>query len=677
MKHLNRLAVLVLMLCWVGLAQAAGKEEVASLNMRDVDIRTLVDAVAEVTGRNFLLDPRVKGQVTLISAKPMATDELYEVFQAVLQVHGFATVPDGDVIKIVPDSSARQSALPFGSTGVGGDQLVTQVVAVEHVTATELVPVLRPLIPQQGHLAAYPPSNVLIISDRAANIGRLEQIIRRIDRADNSAIEVIRLRNASANEVVRVLNSLLNANPKVKNQPGKGVIVTADERTNSVFISGDKSQRLRLRGLIAHLDTPLEQEGNTQVIFLKYAKAKDLAVLLQGMLSPPTSGKKDAKSGALQLVQADEYNNALLISATPDVVRELKAVVRQLDIRRAQVLVEAVIAEVSTDLSRQLGVQFAVGDPDGKSPVAATNLGSDTNSLASIAGAISEGTFSIGSGGFFGIANLDGSGVQWGVLVSALAGDAATNILSTPTLLATDNQEAEIVVGQNVPFITGSFTTTGDTGSVNNPFQTIERQDVGITLKVKPQVNEGSSIQLDIEQEVSSLAASSVPTADVVTKKRSIKTTVTVEDGQIVVLGGLIEDSYTDSQQKVPVLGDVPVLGSLFRYDTSTKTKQNLMVFLRPVILNDPALASNFSGQKYSLLRSRQLESDSHGRGLAVGEEARLPERLEDTFDRPHPAPPATPEVEKPAAKAPVASAPAVSRSPAADAESDDGLWAY
>lgn len=676
MKRFSRRMALALLLCCVGLAQAAPKAEVASLNMRDVDIRTLVDAVAEVTGKNFLLDPRVKGQVTLISAKPMATDELYEVFQAVLQVHGFATVPAGDVIKIVPDSSARQSALPFDDANVGGDQLITQVIAVQHVTATELVPVLRPLIPQQGHLAAYPPSNVLIISDRAANISRLEKIIHRIDRADNSAIEVIRLHNASANEVVRVLNSLLNANPKAKAQARtrNGVMVTADERTNSVFISGDKSERLRLRGLIAHLDTPLEQEGNTQVIFLKYAKAKDLAVLLQSLLAPPASGKKDAKAGGLQLVQADEYNNALIISASPAVVRELKAVVRQLDIRRAQVLVEAVIAEVSTDLSRQLGVQFAVGDPDGNSPVAATNLGSGANSLSSIATSISEGTFSIGSGGFFGVANLDGSGVQWGVLVSALAGDAATNILSTPTLLATDNQEAEIVVGQNVPFITGAFTTTGDTGSVNNPFQTIERQDVGITLKVKPQVNEGSSIQMEIEQEVSSLAASSVA-ADVVTNKRSIKTTVTVEDGQIVVLGGLIEDSYNDSQQKVPLLGDVPLLGHLFRYDTSTKVKKNLMVFLRPVILNDPALASAYSGQKYSLLRSRQLESGSHGRGLAEGNEARLPEKLESAFDRIRPA--ASPQVAPDATESAKPSTEQPKPVTGDSSDDDDGLWAY
>jgi general secretion pathway protein D len=576
----------------------------------------------------------------------MSKEGLYEVFQSVLQVHGFAAVPSGSVIKIVPDATAQQGAIPIEARGREGDQMVTQVIAVEHVAAAALVPVLKPLI--QGQVAAYAPSNVLIVSDRAANIARLEQIIRRVDLDDSSEIEVFRLRNAAANEVARVVNSLMGTNPQARGRRGDETVVTADERTNSIFISGDSAARLKIRGLVAHLDTPLENEGNTQVVFLKYAKAADMAVLLQSMLEPQAAGG-EAKTAAkgIRLVQADEYNNALIISAGPDIARELKAVIRQLDIRRAQVLVEAVIAEVSTDLSRQLGVQFAVGDQDGSSPVAVSNLGTGGDSLSSIASAIINETYSIGSGAILGFADVDGKGLDWAVLVNALAGDAATNILSTPTLLATDNQEAQIVVGQNVPFVTGSYTTGGDSGTINNPFQTIERQDVGITLKVTPQINEGNSIHLDLEQEVSSLAASSVSTADVVTSKRAIKTSVTVEDGQIIVLGGLIEDTYTDSQQKVPLLGDLPALGQLFRYDSSTKVKKNLMVFLRTVILNDPELASSYSGQKYSLLRSRQFETEAHKRGLAKDDEARLPVRLEDLFDRPVQQP-ATPAVSEP-----------------------------
>lgn len=642
-------ALAVLLLCtlvWTPL-QAA---QTASLNMRDVDIRTLVDAVAEITGRNFLLDPRVKGNVTVISARPMEPDELYEVFLSILQVHGYAAIPSGKVVKIVPDSSAKQDA-PVGEPGPGPDGLLTKVIAVHNVAAADLISVLRPLMPQQSHLEAHADSNSLIVLGRAANVARLEHIIRRIDRADSSEIEVVRLEHASANEVVRIVSSLLGAAPGQAKQKAGAATIAADERTNSVLLGGDHAARLKMRGLIAHLDTPLESGSNTQVVFLRYAKAKELASLLQASFSGAKGGK-GLRRGADDTItiQADEHNNALIVSAPPDVARELLIVVRQLDIRRAQVLVEAVIAEVSTDLSHELGTQFVLGQKDGEvdGPVGVTNFGPSGRSIVSIGQGIISNAYNLGSGAYLGLGNIGGDGRAWAVLVNALAGDAATNILSTPTLLATDNQEAEIVVGQNVPFITGQYVNTGSTSTVTNPFQTIERRDIGITLRVTPQVNEGNSIQLALEQEVSSLAPTSTSASDLITNKRSIRTNVTVEDGQIIVLGGLIEDTYQDSQQKVPLLGDVPVLGNLFRYDSSQKVKKNLMVFLRPVLLRDPALASSYSGQKYSYLRSRQLEARLKDRPQSGENGGRLPPRVEDLFDRGARLPPPQPAAAKP-----------------------------
>jgi len=622
-------SLLISLIVMLPVSRVWSEDELASLNLRDVDIRVLIDTVAEATGKNFLVDPRVKAKVTLVAAKPMQKDELYEVFLSILELHGFSAVPAGNVIKIVPDANAKQEPVPMlnGHSIEGGDQMVTQVMEIKHVSAAQLVPILRPLVPQQGHLAAYPATNVLIISDRAANIRRIAGIIRRIDLAEGDEIEVIRLEHASAAELVRVITAL-DQQSKQARQGASGAFVTADERTNSILMSGDATARLRLRGLIAHLDTPLETGGNTQVIFLKYAKAEDMATLLKGTVENKVKAKGQPQAGAAadtQVdIQADEVNNALVITAPPDVLRDMQSVIQQLDIRRAQVLVEAIIAEVGTDASRDLGVQHFLdtrrGTPRGSQSV--TNFGGVGDSIISIG----QDPTSIGNGFSVAIGDLTEGVTNWTVLVQALAGDAATNILSTPSILTMDNQEAEIVVGQNVPFVTGRYTSTDNGSGVQNPFQTIERQDVGLTLKVRPQVNEGSSILLELEQEVSSLAASSIATSDVVTNKRSIKTTVTVEDGQVVVLGGLIDDNFTDSEQKVPVLGDIPLLGHLFRVDTTKKIKQNLMVFIHPLIVRDPETASYYSGEKYTFLRSRQLQAQIRKRGLLQDDAARLPE---------------------------------------------------
>ncbi len=621
---------------------AFAEEETATLNLKDADIRVLIDTVSEVTGKNFVIDPRVKAKVTVVSSKPMDKDELYDVFLSILQVHGFAAVPTGDIIKIVPDVSAKQGPVPTASykRPGRGDQLVTRVVAVQHVPAAQLVPILRPLIPQQGQLAAYQPSNSLIISDRAANVQRLIKIINRIDRPDQDEIEIIRLEHAPANDVARTLSALTRKGAKGAAVPGQPVI-TADERTNSILVSGDKASRLRIRGLVANLDTPLETGGDTQVIFLKYARAEELVEILTGVSKSNVAASKGAPGGkgkgktsapaavarrADVDIRADEANNALVITAPPAVQQELKRVIAQLDIRRAQVLIEAIIAEVRLDLARELGTSLGIVNRDevgnGTSPIAVTNLGDLANAVLS---ATAGNALSLPAGALLGGADLRPGKTNFAILLKALAGDSATNILSTPTIVTLDNEEAELKIAQNVPFLTGQFTNTGAAQGAVNPFQTVERKDVGLTLKVKPQINEGSAIKLDIDQENSSLSGSSTG-IDIITNKRSIKTSVLAEDGQVIVLGGLMDDSFTDTEQKVPLLGDIPILGHLFKSTSTNKVKTSLMVFIRPVILRDPATADAYTRQKYSYLRARQLDAGIGDRGLIKDSAARLPD---------------------------------------------------
>ena len=612
-----------------------------TLNLKDADINALVESMSVLTGKNFIVDPRVKGKVTIISAKAMDEKELYQVFLAVLGVHGFAAIPGDNVIKIVPAAGAKQESVPTVDvrSRIEADQIVTRIIQVQNVSAAQIVPILRPLIPPQGHLAAYTPTNVLIISDTAGNVERLAAIIARIDLASNEEVEVVALRHASATEIVRVLTALEQGKGG-RNDPAAAVgtppRMVADERSNSILLSGDKASRLRLRALITHLDTPVDSGGNTQVVYLRYAKAKDLMTVLQGVSknlgseaarnAPMPAGQPGAlpggsSSGGSSLVdiQADEATNALVITAPPDLIRSLRSVIAQLDIRRAQVLVEAVIAEISAEKTAELGVQWVA---DGNSVIGFTNLGSGNASLANIIGLAaaldtdSTTTTAIPSvdripqGLHMAVGDFSGDN-RFGALISALAKDADTNVLSTPTVVTLDNEEAEIIVGQNVPFVTGNYTTnTGSstTSSVGNPFQTIQRDDVGIKLKVKPQINEGNAVKLEIAQEVSSVVPSAnAATQGPTTNKRSIKTKVLVENGQVLVLGGLIDENLNENAQKVPFLGDIPLLGNLFRYRGTTKLKRNLMVFLHPVILRDPAQGTLHTNDKYSYIRDQQL----------------------------------------------------------------------
>jgi len=611
-----------------------------TLNLKDADIRALISTVSKFTGKNFIIDPRVKAKVTVISANTLTPEAVYEVFLSVLQVHGYAAVPTGSVIKIVPEVNAKQGPLPLSSknTKYASDELITKIIRLEHVPASQLVPILRPLVPQQGHLAAYNPTNTLIITDHAGNIQRLMKIIRGVDRPDSDELEIIPLKHAAASELVRIINSLKTA--AAKGAASTGPKLAADDRTNSILVTGDRASRLKIRATIGYLDTPLEDGGgNTHVIYLKYAKAENLSKILTGLKESGGKAGVVKTKGAVAkvssgaaisqnaIIQADEETNALIITADPNTVKNLKAVIRQLDIRRAQVMIEAIIAEITEAKQKELGVGIAVDgteDDDNTVPSAISNFAGIDDVLLSVLGG---NTLSaIPSGLSFGIGETTSSGVRYGLLLRALQSDTNTNILSTPNIVTLDNEEAELVVGQNLPFVTGSFTGAG-TNNPSNPFQTIERQDVGLTLKVTPQINEGDTVKLVIEQETSSVIPG---TADlgIATRKRSIKTSVLVDDGGILILGGLIQEEVTDTQSKIPLLGDIPIIGFLFRSESTTKNKQNLMVFLRPTILRDHKDAAFVTNEKYSLLRgveSAAYDKEDESFGLIDGAAPRLP----------------------------------------------------
>ena len=597
-----------------------------TLNLKDADIRALISTVSKFTGKNFIIDPRIKAKVTVISANTMSQDEVYEVFLSVLQVHGFAAVTTGSVIKIIPEVNAKQGTVPLtiGKNNPYGDALITKVVRMDHVPAAQLVPILRPLVPQQGHLAAYAPTNSLIITDHAGNIQRLMKIIAGVDRPESDELEVIHLKHASAKELVRIVNSLYQTAGTPKNE-AKKINMAADERTNSILMTGEPSARLKARTTIMQLDTPLDDDaGNTHVIYLKYAKAENLVKILTGIQSSasktttargPVAAKAMTANSSSAFsqkadIQADDDTNALIITADLNTLKSLKSVIRQLDIRRAQVLIEAIIAEITASEGRELGIGLAADgsqSDDQNIPLGMSNFGGIGSILAAAGGLVTDPSTLITPGLTLGAGTTSSSGARYALLLRALATNDASNILSTPSIVTLDNEEAEIIVGENVPFVTGSFTSAGSTDPAN-PFQTIERQDVGLSLKVTPQVNDGDTIKLDLEQETSSVIPGSEVTG-ISTRKRSIRTSVLVDDGGILVLGGLITETVTEGESKVPLLGDIPLLGALFRSTSSSKSKQNLMVFLRPSILRDDADAAYVTNEKYNYLRSLQQQT--------------------------------------------------------------------
>jgi general secretion pathway protein D len=625
------------------------------LNFKGADIQAVITSVADITGKNFIVDPRVKGKVTIISSRAMNAREIYQVFLSVLDVHGYTAIPVGKIIKILPDADAKHSGVPAVDEDekIVGDESVTQVIEVEHVAAAQLVPILRPLVPPQGHLAAYPQSNVLIISDRARNIGRLLKIIKRIDQPTSGEIEIIRLEYAAASDLVRVLTTLQQQEQKGQ-APTERPTLVADERTNSILVGGDRSARLQLRAIISHLDTPAEVEGDTHVVYLKYANATDLVPVLTGVgdsakniavkaepgkaAPAPAAAVRRSSGGSNQPlfdIQADESANALVITAPPSIYRSLEAVIRQLDIRRAQVLVEAVIAEISSQRTSELGIQWIFDGSQGDKPVGVINFGN--NPISSLAAAIANNLGAIsdpfGPGMTVGVGKFNSDTFNFAAVIRALEGDGETNVLSTPSLVTMDNEEAEIFIGQEVSIPSGSFTVSGSTAT--NPFTTFERVPVGIKLKVKPQINEGNTVRLNIEQNVDSFAAGTAGQGDIVTNQRTITTTVVVDDGKVLVLGGLIKDDLLENSQKVPLLGDIPLLGALFRSKSVQKIKTNLLIFLRPVILRDENTAMALTNSKYKYIRDLQIEERKEGVPLLSDETTPMLQDMENYLELP------------------------------------------
>ena len=615
-----------------------------TINLKDTDIRELIQFVSDATGTTIVVDPVVKGKVRVISSNPVSADELYELFLSVLDVHGYTAVRSGDIVRVIPAKDARSAPLDVSDdrSSSTSDEYMTQVIRLENISAAKLIPVLRPLVPQQAHMAAYAPSNAIIISDVSANIDKIRDIIERMDKSAVQKTDIIKLRYAVAEDVVRMLEQL---NKSASKQAGseKEVLLVADARTNSVLVSGDELERARLRNLVEYLDTPLEQSGNVKVIYLQYAEATDLAEVLTrvmkniSQLDTAEGAQAKSRSSKSATIEADEDTNALIITADADEMASLEAVIQRLDIRRAQVLVEAIIVEMEVIDGQELGLQWLFADNDG---VFGSNITSNDTRLGNIAGSqlsadggdIDEGVdlgglagaLAAAGGVSLGWAQLDNTGLSMTVILNALKETNNANILSTPSILTLDNQEAYITVGQQVPFVTGSFTNTGAGGDgAQNPFQTIERENVGITLTVTPHINDGDSVVLDIMQEVSSLSGLSVAASDLITNERKIQTKVLAQDGQVVVLGGLIKDEVQDAQQKVPLLGDIPYLGRLFRSDAERVVKQNLMVFIRTTIIRDSEQLAGASAEKYRYIRDQQALRQE--KGLLYLGDANLP----------------------------------------------------
>lgn len=587
---------------------AKGQSSNMTLNLKGADLETLVETVAKATGKNFVLDPKVQGKVTVVSHHPVSGDELYAMFLSILEVHGFMAVPVGNVIKIVPDNDLKYQAKTELLPNVGSDEVVAQIYRLRYVDAGRIIPVLRPMLGPKAHLSAHPDTNSLVISGRSAEISRLEKLLERVDRPFTDTIETVPLEHAKVVDVMRIateLNKIL-----APDNSEEKVILMADERTNAILLGGSQNARLRMRMIIGKLDGAVEVSGNTRVINLKYAKAEDLAKVLANMGENYLKENKqeNPKGNSLVNVQAYTGDNSLVISAPADLLRSMTEVVRALDRRRKQVQVKAIIAEVSNDKVAELGVQWGMltEGKDDKGVALGVNFPSANPSLIQL-GVASQNTQSSDSLSVFSnvagllVGGTDGTNLI--ALLRALKSDVDSNILSTPSIVTLDNEEAEIIVGQEVPFI-----TTTSTNNAGNPFQTISRQNVGISLKVKPQITDGSTVRLDIAQEVSSLDPNVKDLSDAVTKTRRIKTSVLVEDQQILVLGGLIQDKMQQTTAKVPFLGDIPLLGAVFRSERSANDKTNLMVFLRPQVLHDQHAGELITEESYKLIRQLQLD---------------------------------------------------------------------
>ncbi len=651
MKSLRLLALFLACLALAAPLRAA--DDAVTLNFVNADIDAVVRAVAEMTGRNFVVDPRVKGVINIVSARPVPRSAIYPTLLSALRLQGFTAVEGDGVTKIVPEADAKQQGSPVvtGGNAGGGDRLVTAVYALKFESAVQLVNVLRPLITPNNAIAALPSANVLVITDYAENLKRIDKIIGSLDVPPAGEPIIVPVRYASAIDLVQVISRLMGDTaqaPGVASDPQQRLTLVADPRSNSVLVRAESAARIaRVRSLIEQLDTPGRVGGNIFIIYLKNAEAVRVAATLRSLLSGGNDSSASAGSVSLTTaggatlsatggstgaapiaavaplgnstsftagsvtVQADAANNALIVMAPEPMYNNIRAVIEKLDTKRAQVYVEALIVEVSADRAAEFGIQwqYLQGANNSTSYVGGgTNFGvrGGGNNIIDTSANLGSAGNGLNLGIIRGSITIPGLGTitNLALLVRALQGDNTANILATPNLLTLDNEEARIIVGQNVPFITGQYAQTGSSSSVT-PFQTIVRQDVGLTLRVRPQITEGGTVRLNVYEEVSRVQDTTNP-AGIITNKRSLESTVLIEDGQIIVLGGLIQDSQTDGTQKLPFLGDVPIVGALFRYDTKARSKTNLMVFLRPTIVRNAAISGALTSDRYDYIIGEQ-----------------------------------------------------------------------
>jgi len=627
-KALIQSLILLVPLC---VPHAAAQE--FTVNLKDTDIQEFIEFVADVTETTIVVDPSVKGKVKVISSKPVSKAELYDLFLSILDVHGYTAVRSGVVVRVIPNKNARSAPVDvISGTSVINDEYVTQVIRLDNVSAAKLIPVLRPLVPQQAHMAAYAPSNAIIISDIRSNINRMEDIIARMDQSAVKKTEIIKLKYGVATDVVEMLKTLEKSRAGEGADANDEATLVADKRTNSVIVTADELSIERIESLIDYLDIPLEQSGNVRVMYLEYADATEVAEVLTRVmqnlsrLDDEATGRNRSANAAKSTIEADAGTNSLIITADTDEMAALEAVIARLDIRRAQVLVEAIIVEMEIVEGRELGLQWLFANDSGLYGSNISSSAAQQGRNASLAQAIipeDSASEDIGVRELAGaLSQVPGTTFGWGVvdqgltmttILNALESQGNANILSTPSLLTLDNEEAFITVGQQVPFVTGSYTNTGAANGVANPFQTIQRENVGVTLQVTPQINEGDSVVMDIVQEVSSISQQVLSASDVITNERKIETKVLAKDGDIIVLGGLVKDDVQDSQQGVPLLSDIPVLGRLFRSDVVSVTKSNLLVFIRSTIIRDDADLAGATAEKYRYIRDQQRERRDKG----------------------------------------------------------------
>jgi len=592
----------------LGIVAEAIAADMVKINFRDADIRSVIESVAEITGESFVLDPRVKGKVTIISPETIDKSLLYEAILSAIQVQGYQAIKDGAVTRIVPFNQS------FNFAGGGKSVLVTEILKVRYVQAATLIPVLKPLMSNGARVQAYNQSNYLVVSDIRSNVDRLKMLLRELDDPDQTAVEVISLEHISAAEAVHIAGQL-------KQLQKQDLSLVEDDLNNRVIVSGPGSVRTAFRDMLKSLDVPLSKKGSVEVIYLNYSRASELKPVVDGLLTSEillrlagettSKGKKGGAKAAYK-VEIDELNNALILAAPAAVIREIKNIVGKLDISRPQVLIEAVIAQLSEDQAKSLGADLLYTSKDKGGYLTnfdgllsslvgtAVNGTPDAATLTTIIGTVPASSVAVG--GDFDPA----TGKGMGLLIQALQSDDDTNILSTPSVVTLDNEEATLTSGEEVPFQTGSYTNNSSGSSTSNPFTTYNREEVGILLKVKPQISKGNAIRLEIEQESSKVKSGSAGLQT--TSKNTIKTNVMIDDGQLLVLGGLIEDTFSESEAKVPLLGDIPLLGRLFKKASKTENKQVTMMFIRPTIIRNPVDAKDLSNGKFEHLISRDLD---------------------------------------------------------------------